>query len=542
MALAVTASVSGCVRDSAGVPQMGARIQLLRLDLSVAATAETDIEGRYKIASVIPGRYSIKVIAESFLPSLRENVRVRAGTVVNLTLNTLLEAMQWLPAKADGQNSQSDDWAWTLRTAANRPLLRWLEDGPLVVVSDGLGKQPKLKARLMATGQAGTFGESGERFSASVEDTPNDSRELLARVDFDPGTDAGMESMLGFRQDLGLAGSVQSLAAVAIHPEVESGSGQDAGQGLEEAAVRSSETMRLGEALETEIGSTELVARLNGADAESLNSALPFAGAEWSRNTVAVSYRLATAMPSGGEASWVASNPWLPRLAEANGRLQVERGLHQEIGWERQTEKSGVSILIYQDRIENPVIEAAGRESAGTEGAALFDPMSGLLRASGPGYQARGVAASLEHSLPGGNRMRLSYASGNALAIPPAPAGEQLRELIAAARARPAQAYSITLSGTLEGTNTRWQASYRWQPEDAVTEVAPFTAGPPPYLTVNLRQPVLAGRDGSVGIDALLNVDNLLAQGYRPFLMPDGSLAIFSQNQRSFSTGLAITF
>ena len=71
----------------------------------------------------------------------------------------------------------------------------------------------------MATGQEGTFGESGERITASVENTPSDSRELLARVDFAPDTDAGMESMLGFRQDLGFAGSVQSVAAVAVHPE-----------------------------------------------------------------------------------------------------------------------------------------------------------------------------------------------------------------------------------------------------------------------------------------------------------------------------------
>ena len=73
----------------------------------------------------------------SYLPSLRENVRVRTNTVVNLTLNTLYEVMQWLPAEPRRGNASKDDWAWTLRSAANRPLLRWLEDGPLVVVSDG---------------------------------------------------------------------------------------------------------------------------------------------------------------------------------------------------------------------------------------------------------------------------------------------------------------------------------------------------------------------------------------------------------------------
>ena len=82
-------------------------------------------------------------------------------------------------------------------------LLRWLEDGPLVVVSDRSGKSPRLKARLLATGQQGSFGESGERVSATLEETPSNSRELLAQVDFDPDSNAGMESMLGFRQDLG---------------------------------------------------------------------------------------------------------------------------------------------------------------------------------------------------------------------------------------------------------------------------------------------------------------------------------------------------
>ena len=198
---------------------MGAEVQLLSTDLGVVASVYTNNKGQFLIASVVPGSYSLKAMGAYFLPSLRENIRIRKATVVNLTLNTLYEVMQWLPAKPRSGRSPVDDWAWTLKSAANRPLLRWLEDGPLVVVSDGQGNAPKLKARLMATGQAGTFGESGERFSNTVEMTPDNSSELLARVDFTPGTDANMESMLGFRQDLGFAGSVQSVAAIAIHPD-----------------------------------------------------------------------------------------------------------------------------------------------------------------------------------------------------------------------------------------------------------------------------------------------------------------------------------
>ncbi len=47
-----------------------------------------------------------------------------------------------------------------------------------------------------------------------------------------------MESMLGFRQDLGFAGSVQSVAAVTIHPEIDTAGSE----GLDEAVMRTWET------------------------------------------------------------------------------------------------------------------------------------------------------------------------------------------------------------------------------------------------------------------------------------------------------------
>ena len=93
------ASVSGLVRDSSGVPQIGAAVQLLRPDMSIVATAYTSSKGRFSFATVLPGKYAIKAMGTSFLPSIRENVRVRTNTIVNLTLNTLYEVMQWLPAE-----------------------------------------------------------------------------------------------------------------------------------------------------------------------------------------------------------------------------------------------------------------------------------------------------------------------------------------------------------------------------------------------------------------------------------------------------------
>lgn len=534
---AASASVSGVVHDSAGVPQIGAEVELLRSDFSVVASTYTDSEGRFVIASIFPGHYALKAMNPSFLPSMRDNLRLRSGTtIVNLTLNTLYEVMQWLPAQPRAANARSDDWDWTLRSTADRPLLRWLEDGPLVVVSDGTGTTPKLKARIMATGQDGSFGESGQRFTTTVEDTPDNSRELLARVDFAPNTDAGMESMLGFRQDLGYAGSVQSVAAVTIDPEME-GAGS---QGLTEVSLTSEQTMHLGDMADVDVGSHEEIGRTSTG---TVAQALPFASVAWHQGNSTVLYRMATMAQDPASAG--TSDAAMPVYSVRNGDLVIEHGMHQQIGWERRTDTSQMAVLVYADQVKNPALEASAHFADGSgpsTGAMLYDPQSGLLRTAGPDYSSAGIAASAQHNLPGNNLIRASYTSGNAVVMPALPQAG-FNQLVAAAHTARVQAYSLSLSGTLDGTGTRWQASYRWQPDDTVTAVAPFAVDAlAPYLNVHICQTVHQSRNGSTGIEALVEVRNLLAQGYHPYLLRDGSIVLFAQDQRGLTGGLAFTF
>jgi hypothetical protein len=530
--------VSGVVRNSAGVPQMGAVVQLLRPDLSVAASVYTNSKGHFAFSTVSPGRYSIKAMGTAFLPSLRENVRVQTATVVNLTLNTLYEVMQWLPAQPRSANGQKDDWAWTLRSAANRPLLRWLEDGPLVVVSDGRSK-PKLKARLMATGGAGTFSEDGQRITFEVEDTPSDSRELLAHVDFAPGTDASIESTLGFRQELGFAGSVQSVGAVSIHPEVVGGGAE----GLNEAAVNSSENINMGDEFQVEAGARQIFARFAQDSPNTVVAALPYLSIGWRKGDSTVSYRFATAVPDGRGLSEMQAGAWMPALALRDGRLVMERGMHQEIGWERRTDDSGVAVMFYADSLSNPVIEAMAHNGAPSSPDAMYDQTSRLMRAAATGYSSTGIVATVERKLPRGNHVRLRYANGDALVMQATERPTPLGQLVSSARPRRAQMYSLSLSGTLDGTGTRWRASYRWQPEDTVTRIAPFAAdADEPYLNIHLRQPVYAARLGARSLDAMIDLRNVLAQGERPFVLTDGSMLVFAQDQRGLTAGLAFTF
>jgi hypothetical protein len=94
----------------------------------------------------------------------------------------------------------------------------------------------------------------------------------------------------------------------------------------------------------------------------------------------------------------------------------------------------------------------------------------------------------------------------------------------------------------LEGSGTRWRATYRWQPESTLTAVAPFSAsGTDPFLNLQFRQPIHLPRENS-GFEAVVSLRNLLAQGYQPYVLSDGSVLVFAQAQRGVSGGLAFTF
>src|SRR6266853_5056935 len=168
------AGVSGRVVDSTGRPQLGAIIEVFGAPGTTPIRGFTDAKGFYAIANLLPGTYFIKATATSFLPSIRENVNLEAGShlMVNLTLNTLFEAFQLLPAtKQTGK--EDDQWRWTLRSASNRPILRMLdENSTLVVVSKSESPDDrvlKAKVAFIAGSDGGSFSSSDVKTSFKVE-------------------------------------------------------------------------------------------------------------------------------------------------------------------------------------------------------------------------------------------------------------------------------------------------------------------------------------------------------------------------------------
>ncbi len=114
------ATVSGVVRDARGTPQMGAMVELMAADATVVARVYTNVRGAFTFDHVFPGTYQVKATGDSFLPTLREDLQLRSRSkvIVNLTLSTLFEAIQWLPAQPRSPDEPTDDWKWTLRSSS----------------------------------------------------------------------------------------------------------------------------------------------------------------------------------------------------------------------------------------------------------------------------------------------------------------------------------------------------------------------------------------------------------------------------------------
>jgi hypothetical protein len=547
----MSGSVAGVVRDSSGMPQIGIAVELLRADSSLAARVFTDGKGSYSIASVLPGKYALKAVGSNFIPTLKQNLRIRTNTIVNLTLNNLYDLMQFAPMQRTRARTD-DDWAWTLRSAESRPLLRWQEDGSPIMVWDGSAETSseaqrnslnKRKMRVLASGGEKRFGVSGQRVAMAMQQDTSARRRVAMSAEAAPDSSGVIDAMIGFRQEMANSGlgssSVQTLVAMTSDPQAGVGNQQ----GLEAVSLRTWESLQLLNSLEAEAGSDQVLARVG--DGSQVMAALPFASLTLHRGQGALEYRLATARSADSGASESLPEAWLPMVSERDGMLRLEHGLHQELGWSTSAGPAEMHLVIYGDSIENPVIEGSGRLSANEEAGQwlLVDGASGLLRAAGPNYSTGGMLASVESRLPGHNRIKLSYASGDALVMQASTKPMDVASILQGARARHAQMYSMVLSGTAEGIGTRWRASYRWQPQSTVTEVAPFAVdASEPYLNVYIRQPIRVSGQGPNGMEIQVDLRNLLAEGYQPFLTSDGSHIYFAQAERSVCGGLAFTF
>lgn len=548
------AVVSGVVRDAHGVAQLGAMVQVIGDGSARVGTAFTDLHGRYVVAHLIPGRYEVRASAALFVPAMRANLQLRSGAeaVVNLTLNTLFESATWLPAERRQADEPSDDWKWTLRSAANRPILRLVEDGDVLVVSSSSTERPKHPDRVRdeVAGGDGGFGNGGIHNILVLDRVLDDGAGMTMRADVgsQPGvSDGARPSMVlsaGYGAELGLAGAARTVVSFQAHPELV---GPGGAAGLDVTRMAGAQQMKIGDFAEVEAGGEIYVVRTVGY----ATASRPFLKiTAHPAGTWTVGYRMATSQDLQSFDGLDAIQQEVPTAAAYQGRMQTEGGLHQEFAVGRKVGRGVVQVSYYRDSLDRIAVSGGGM-LGGNGGAqpglapaagVVADSTTGAFRFLNGGYKTQGMSMMLSEPLGSNVWVALQYGTGAGLSASSA-TGLTLASATSGLTPQAGQTATVGLKGTVARSGTRVLATYRWQPSRLVTAVDPYAPfSDEAYFGCILRQAIRLGGLLPPGLDATVEVSNLLAQGYHPFLSADGHTLFLAQTPRTVQAGLAFTF
>jgi Carboxypeptidase regulatory-like domain len=550
---APTAAISGVVRDTQGVAQMGAMVQVLAAGSGSVGTAFTDLYGRYKIANLVPGKYEVRATAALFVPATRANLRLLTGAraTVNLTLTMLYDPAAWLPAEHRKADERDDDWTWTMRSAANRPILRLLDDGQVVLVPGEGSRRESLEARASLLGGDGGFGDGGLHSVFALDRGMPSGTDVVLRTDIAAaqtpyGPAPSVEVDAGYERRMGFAGASRLVVSYASHPEMRNADGS---MGLQMTRMASAQQMKLGDAVDVEAGSTVYAVHTTG-DAIATQ---PFVrvtvhpGQVW-----AVRYSLATSRDVQGFDGLDSVAAGVPLTAAVNGLLRTESGRHQEFAVSRRFGDEGhgatIQAAVYHDAIERSVIGGTGVLGAGDmlpgsgSSGVVADTATGSFGFLGTGYTTRGVSVMVSEPVTSNMLAVLEYENGAALATRSTMA-MSLPEVTAGLHAEQAEAVTAAVKGQMLRSGTKVRAAYRWQPRRLVTAVGSYEAfSDQAFLSCSVRQALRWGNRLPPGLEATVDVTNLLAQGYQPFLSADGRTLFLAQSPRTLQAGLSFTF
>jgi hypothetical protein len=337
-------------------------------------------------------------------------------------------------------------------------------------------------------------------------------------------------------------GASRLVVGFASHPEL-MGTGSAAGEQVMQMA--SARKIRLGDAVDVEAGGTVYAIHTGGTalTTQPFLKVTVHPGEVW-----AVRYRLATSRDRQGFDGLNSIASDLPVAAMSGGRLCTEGGNHQEIGVSRNAGRGLVEVAVYHDAIDRSAVGGTGALSAadllagaGSSGV-VVDTATDSFRFLGSGYSANGMRVTVSEPLTSDLWATLEVASGAALAMNGASAG-QLPGVSAGLHPRDAEVATAELKGKVLRTGTKLRASYRWQPQRLVTAVDPYElSGDQAYLSFYVRQALRWGDRLPPGLEATVDVTNLLAEGYQPFLSADGRTLFLAQSARTVQGGLSFTF
>jgi hypothetical protein len=531
--------ISGFVRSSSGQPQIGAIVEIFGA-AHRSFTVFTDTEGYYTATGLIPGFYSLRVSAPSFLPGLREKIGIRPGATVNVnvTLSTLLDVMHLGPVRPV---SDDDDWKWTLRSAANRPILRIFNDPALT------GDKPDHDLRGTLSFVAGSAAEGyGAGSDMSTGFTLEHSIFADGLLDFSGNVGYGEGSAAVLRAGYSdqLPNGSAPFMALTVRRFAESDPSLH-NAALQALALSAGDDLAFGDILEVKLGSELQAIQFLGH----VTAFRPYGSADIHLSPNAVlEYAFATSRPDelrdekGFDSAPADLTEADPRVTMLDYAPKIEHAHHQELSLSQRSGKNRLQVAVFTDHVTDPALTGAG-EVTSTGGFLLPDVSSGTFSFAGKTLDSTGLRIVFQRKVNSDLTATVDYAFGGVLDL--ARPDVSLQEAQSFLQTEHRHSVGAKFNATLPRTHTRCIASYRWVNGTALTPVDMFNASPgqsDPYFNLFIRQPIPTLGFLPSHLEAIIDLRNLLAQGYVPILAQDGQTVYLVQAARSLRGGLSFTF
>lgn len=567
----VGGSIAGLVRNEAGIAQMGASVNLLTADGTVAKTVASDYRGWFQFTDLFPGTYSIEVRQPNATTARKTELQVRSGerTFLDVSMRGLFASLQL--AYGSQVRDMTERWKWVLRAKySRRNVLRFAprqhaDREQFLRKLSGTFEDTQAYAEFSAGQGNRTNGLRSQRdlgTAFAVATSIRGDHDLTVSGNRGVGRPEIARGSTAFRttyaKEIGLAKpevalTVRQLQASTVAQRGFLGS-QPGGQAvprLETLSLEFGDAVELTDALRLEYGllfeSVRFVNRLQLVSPYGKAVYRLAPGREFS-----FSYAAGVPPPAraGGQDAALRSNVrqlgMFPRVAMLHGRPTVQRSEHVEAAYREQFGHNLVEVAIYRDSIRDAAVTAMVPDGAYADGnlvPELYSPTSTL---NGGDYRTPGVRVSYARKVRDRLQAALGYGYGGVLT----PSRDHLQtgradELRAVLDARRAHMLLASLSADVPGSGTVVTGSYQWTSRIAALPADPFNdfaSRSEPGLNVTLRQP-LPAVDGVPGqFEVSADFRNLLKTGYSPLQMADGRILNLLQAIRSCSGALSYVF
>jgi hypothetical protein len=570
----LTGSLVGFVSSQAGIPQMGAGVFLYNHYDRLVGRTLTNERGAFGFESLAPGLYTVRVTLASFVPAVKQNIRIQPGmrSFLSISLASVLSSIELIYSAPGTAKIMSDDWKWVLRTASStRPVLRF---GPQIDITDPAEQREEAKSIFSDTrgllrvsageegalAAAGAYADLGTAFALATSLFGSNHLELAGSLGY--ASNAGVPAAgfrTSFRRPDPFGGNPElNLTMRQLFLPARVGlavlAGADNAPVLRTLSISSLDKRQLGDRMTLEYGgSLESVAFVERLNYFSPFGRLTYDAGRWGALQLAYNSGMPPAeLLARGEMADADLNQDLsvlaifPRVSLRDGRARVQRTENFEIAYRKVVGSRAFSVGAFRESVTNAAVMMAAPAGFYSNADLLPDLSSNSSIFNLGRYRRTGYMASVTQKFAGDVTVAVAAGSTGVLtadeANPIGPQPDQLRSQLRPER-RVWLATRVTAVAPRAGT--RLATSFQWTDYRALSPTHLFlTQGFQPELGLNvqIRQPIPVVSIWSARLEASAELRNLLAQGYVPVSTFDGRKLFLIQNPRAVRGGLSFIF